>query len=61
MEAHALRRLAAEKRLEAEALDQACEHLAPNKRAMARLEASTLRRKAAELEMAAQRKEATGV
>lgn len=61
MQPEKLRTLATQKRLEADALDQACNHMDPSRRAQSRLEATTLRRKAMELEMAAQRAEATGV
>lgn len=60
MHPNELRTIAKRKRTEAAALDKACGHMDPDRRARARLEATTLRRKAAELEMAAQRAEATG-
>jgi hypothetical protein len=61
MHAQELRTLATNKRLEADALELACAYLDPTRRAQSRLKAATLRRKAAELEMAAQRQEAIGV
>jgi hypothetical protein len=56
-----LRAQAKAKRIEADALEAVCAFTGASERADKRRQVSTLRRKAAELEMAAQRKEAVGI